>query len=74
MGMVDILFNDAESSEQTDNYNPFDRKPNAKSVENWSSSFRENVKDYDILYKIYVYSPAPGARVDDPGGQNFCCN
>ena len=39
MGIADILFNDAELFEQTDN--TLDRKPNVKSGENWSSCFRE---------------------------------
>ena len=42
MGMAAILFNDAEPFEQSNNYQyPFDRRPNVKSIENWSSRFRE---------------------------------
>ena len=39
MGMVAILFNDAESFEQYQH--PFDRRPHVKSDENWSSGLRE---------------------------------
>ena len=68
MGMVDILFNDAETLEQIDN-TPLDRKPNLKSGENWSSCFSEkkDFKDYDISY-MYI-----GARTDNPREQIFCC-
>ena len=69
MGMADILLNDAETFEQTDNL--FNRKPNVKSGGNWSSYFRkEDISRF--LDFIHVYSPGAGA--DNPEEQKFCCN
>ena len=53
MGMVDILFNDAEPFEKNDN-TPCDRKPNVKSDENWSNfqSRRRLKLQYFILVRV----------------------
>ena len=71
MGMTAILFNDAEWFEQIDNM-PSTEGPKCKLLKiGQAVSMEKMFKDYDILY-MYVYSP--GARADNPRGQNFDCN
>ena len=63
MDMAAILFNDADKL-----IIPFDRRPNVKSGEKWSSfSVKKTFKDFEFFYTC-----SQGA--DNPGGQNFDCN
>ena len=53
MGMAAILLNDAESFKQINNtWYPFDRRPNVKSGENWSSFSEKKFKDYEIFIHV----------------------
>ena len=70
MGMPAILFNHAERFEQIGNMPSTEGTTDVKSGDNWSSCFREDVQRKQDF--IHVYSP--GARADNPGGQNFDCD
>ena len=63
MGMVAILFNDADPFEQIDN-TPSTGGPKCNLMKKWSSCSRNEdasrLRDF-----IHVYSP--GARADNPG-------
>ena len=70
MGMEAILFNDAEPFQQTDNI------PSTKGTK-WNlvkigQAVSEKKKFKDYAFFTHVYSP--GARVNNPRGQNFDYN
>ena len=71
MGMAAILFNDAEPFEQLDDI-PSTECPMWNLVKTGQAApEKKTFKNYKILYS-HVHSP--GAREDNPGGQNFDCN
>ena len=84
MGMAAILFNDSEPFEQIDNMLSTEGSKCNLNKTGQGVTEKKKFKDYEILYLYiaqgqgritdFIHLFSPGARADNPAGQNFDCN